>query len=103
MNAVGTVELLSVYLGNRLGLYRALQDEGPATSAELSSRGSINERYAREWLEQQAVAGLLEVDTPSDDALARRYHLPAEHAEPLLDDRSLNYIAFIAPMMTSVV
>ena len=53
------MDLLNVYLGDRLGLYRALADGGPATAAELAGRASIHERYAREWLEQQAVTGLL--------------------------------------------
>lgn len=98
-NTVAAVELLSVYLGDRLGLYGQLQAGGPATSTELAERASIHERYAREWLEQQAVAGLLEVETPSEDPLARRYRLPAEHAEPLLDETSLNYFAPFARMM----
>ena len=55
--SIGMFEVMSVYLGDRLGLYRALRDGGPATTAELAARAGIDERYAREWLEQQAVAG----------------------------------------------
>ena len=58
---IGSGELLSIYVGDRLGLYGALA-EGPATAPELAGRAGIAERYAREWLEQQAVAGFLEVD-----------------------------------------
>src|SRR5881392_2284284 len=57
------LDLYAVYLGERLGLYRELSDGGPATSAELAARAGIAERYAREWLEHQAVAGFLEVET----------------------------------------
>src|SRR5215831_6362932 len=32
------LELFTVYLGERLGLYRALAADGPATSAELAER-----------------------------------------------------------------
>src|ERR1700736_1730589 len=53
--ALGFGDLLHVYIGDRLGLYRTLANEGPATSAELARRAGIDERYAREWLEQQAV------------------------------------------------
>jgi hypothetical protein len=53
-----------VYLGDRLGLFRALADGGPATSAELASRIGLDERYVREWLEQQAVTGILAADAP---------------------------------------
>ena len=49
------LELQTVYLGDRLGLYRALAEGGPAHPAELATRAGIPPRYAREWLEQQAV------------------------------------------------
>src|SRR5919204_277561 len=51
LNAVGAFDLFSVYLGERLGLYRALADRGALTSAELAEAAGIQERYAREWLE----------------------------------------------------
>jgi hypothetical protein len=54
---IGAMEVASVYLGDRLGLYRALADGGPTTPSELAERTGTHERYAREWLEQQAVAG----------------------------------------------
>jgi len=50
--ALGFMELLTVYVGELLGLYEALAQDGPATAAELASRTGIDERYAREWLEQ---------------------------------------------------
>ena len=53
---LATMDLQAVYLGDRLGYYRALA-EGPLTSAELAARTGTAERYAREWLEQQAVTG----------------------------------------------
>src|SRR5580704_430295 len=48
----GALELLTVYLGERLGLYQALYAGGPATSAELAARTGTIERFIREWLEQ---------------------------------------------------
>jgi SAM-dependent methyltransferase/predicted transcriptional regulator len=78
-------ELASVWLGLRLDLYGTLRDSGPATVAELAERAGIDARYAREWLEQQAVAGLLDVEDTAADAGARRYRLPQAHAEVLLD------------------
>jgi precorrin-6B methylase 2 len=86
-------DLLTVYLGDRLGLYRALHEGGPATSAELAARTGCFERYVREWLEQQSVTGILEVDDPSEDAAARRYRISPEHAEVLVDEASLDYEA----------
>ena len=44
--AVGAVDIASVYLGDRLGLYRALADGGPSTSGELASRAGIHERVS---------------------------------------------------------
>jgi 2-polyprenyl-3-methyl-5-hydroxy-6-metoxy-1,4-benzoquinol methylase len=84
-SVIESMELASVWLGLRLGLYEALRTHGPATVAELAERAGVDARYAREWLEQQAVAGLLEVEDPASDADARRYRLPAAHAEVLLD------------------
>ncbi len=98
--SVGMFDVMSVHLGDRLGMYRALHDRGPATSSELAGRVGINERYAREWLEQQAVTGILEVANASAEAAARRYALPAAHAEPLLD-RDSGYS--IAPLGRAVV
>jgi SAM-dependent methyltransferase len=92
-SALGALDLFTVYLGTRLGLYRALAEEDPATSAELAARTNTNERYVREWLEQQAVSGILAVDDPGAEASARRYRLPPEHVEVLVDEDSLNFEA----------
>ena len=48
-----------VYLGDQLGLYRALHDAGQVTSAELAERSGLHERWVREWLHGQASAGLV--------------------------------------------
>jgi 2-polyprenyl-3-methyl-5-hydroxy-6-metoxy-1,4-benzoquinol methylase len=89
---LGTITTFSVFLGDRLGLYRALAEGGPATSADLAARAGIHERYAREWLEQQAVDGIIEA---SEDPAAhtRLYTLPPGHAEVLTDAESLSYFA----------
>lgn len=86
--ALGTIDVLTVYIGDRLGLYRALQEAGPTTPSELASMCSIHERYAREWLEQQAVSGILTVDDASAPEDLRRYSLPAGHALALTDPES---------------
>ena len=93
---LGAMDLFAIYLGDRLGLYRALAGGGPATAAQLAARTSTHERYAREWLEQQAVTGLLAIDDPSEEAAERRYCLPPGHAEVLLDRESLNHLAPLA-------
>ena len=92
-DAAAALELYTVYLGERLGFYRALAEGGPATAAELAARTETVERYAREWLEQQAAGGLVEVDDPSVGEQARRYRLPAEHIGVLVDRDDLDYAA----------
>jgi len=74
-DVTGALEIFTVYLGERLGLYRALDRDGPATSSELAARTGTAERYVREWLEHHAASGLLEVDDPAADPLARRFPL----------------------------
>jgi len=100
--ALGAIETMSVYLGDRLGWYRSLADDGPATAAELARRTGSDERYAREWLEQQATSGILRVEQDADDGAHRRYALPAPHAEVLTDGGSLNYLAPLARMLGAV-
>lgn len=92
---LGAFDLLAIHLGLDLGLYAALQAGGPATAGELASRATIHERYAREWLEHQAVGGLLDVAEPSDDPDRRRYALPDAHADVLLDP---DHLSTMAPM-----
>ena len=99
---LGAFELFNVYIGERLGLYGALAAGGPVTSDELAGRAGIAPRYAREWLEQQTTAGILEVDDASAESEVRRYSLPPEHVEPLLDEDSLGYGAFMPRYIVSV-
>jgi 2-polyprenyl-3-methyl-5-hydroxy-6-metoxy-1,4-benzoquinol methylase len=86
-------ELMTVYLGDTLGLYRAFERAGSMTAPELAKETGIFERYAREWLEQQATAGILTVEDVSAGAEERRYVLPPGHIEPLLDLESPYSIA----------
>jgi SAM-dependent methyltransferase len=94
--ALGAMEVQAVYLGDRLGWYRALATHGPLTSPELAERTGCAERYAREWLEHQAVAGYLTVEDPHAGPTSRRYRLPAPHAEVLTDVDSLSYLGPLA-------
>lgn len=56
----GAVTAGMIYLGDRLGLYATLQRTGAATSDELARAAGLQERWVREWLRQQAAAGLVE-------------------------------------------
>ena len=90
---MAALELYAVYLGDQLGLYAALAEGGPATSEALARRTGTSERYVREWLEQQAVTGFVDVEDPSAPAGDRRYALPADHVEALVDRDSLSFSA----------
>ena len=90
---LATYDLATIYLGDRLGLYTALHGSGPMTAAQLAAHTGTHERYIREWLEQQTVSGILEVEEAQVDAAARRYGIPAGHAEVLLERDSLSYLA----------
>jgi len=93
-DAAGALELYTLYLGERLGLYRALADGEPITSTELAERTGTNERYVREWLEHHAAAGLLEVEDASAEPLERRFIMPPEHVPVLADPDDLRYAAY---------
>jgi SAM-dependent methyltransferase len=99
---IATLETASVHLGGRLGLYRALADGGDASPRELAARTGTDERYVREWLEQQAVAGFLSVDHPDAEAGERRYALPAAHRAVFADEEDLNHLTPLASLAISV-
>ncbi len=94
-DTLGMMDVLAVYIGDKLGFYQSLA-ERPMTSTELSSRTGTHERYAREWLEQQAVTGILQVENAAAGPMDRRYSLPEGHREVLLDRDSLAYLMPLA-------
>lgn len=95
--AVASFDLAGVYLGDRLGWYASLDTDGPATPDDLASRTGTDARYAREWLEQQAVSGMLAVDEDG------RFSMPAGHAAVLVDPVDLNHMAPLARMVASAI
>jgi 2-polyprenyl-3-methyl-5-hydroxy-6-metoxy-1,4-benzoquinol methylase len=99
---IDALELFSVYLGSKLGLYAALRDGDAMTAAELAGRAGIAERYAREWLEQQAVAGFLEVADAEAEVDKRRYRLPREHAAVLADADDPAHVAPFASLLAGI-
>jgi SAM-dependent methyltransferase len=72
-----------VSTGHKLGLYRALAGQGPLSSIELAARTGCEERYVREWLNSQVVAGYLVYHDES-----ATYELPPEHVPVLADEES---------------
>ncbi len=99
---IHTLELYGIYLGKELGLYEALKSGRRITPPELAHAAGISPRYAREWLEQQAVAGFLRVESPNPPADSRRYWLPAEHVNVLAADDHPSHFAPMAQMVAGV-
>jgi len=102
-DAIGALEVISVYLGDRLGLYRALAEHPDATPGELASAADLHPRYVREWIEQQTVGGILETENPDAGDDERRYRLPPGHDEALLDESSLDFIAALPEGVVSCI
>ena len=92
-STVGAMDVFSVYIGEQLGYYRALHEGGPATSTDLARRTGTQERYAREWLEQQVTTGILSVADASLAGAERSYHLPEGYDSVLLDPISELFVA----------
>jgi ubiquinone/menaquinone biosynthesis C-methylase UbiE len=101
---LSTLEIFTMYVGVRAGLYDALAAHDTLTPDELAEAAAIHPRYAREWLEQQAVAGVLEVpedghdgsdgqEAPDADPYRRRFRLPAEHRRVLTSPDDPLYLA----------
>ena len=77
-----------VWLGDELGLYRALAGAGSLTADEVASKAGCNGRLVREWLDGQVAGGLVGYDATSD-----RYELSPEAAMALADDTSPIFVA----------
>lgn len=95
-SALGALELPIISMGRNLGLYEALRGGGGLTAAALGARAGVDSRYAREWLEHQAVSGIVTVDDPARPAEDRRYTLPESHAVALLDEEHPAFVGALA-------
>jgi SAM-dependent methyltransferase len=90
----GTMTTLLGAIGDRLGLFKNLAEQGPATSAELASRTKLNERYLREWLGGMAMVGYLTYTEPT-----KRFSLPAEHASVLAQENGPFFVGGMYQML----
>jgi len=78
-----TVHAALATVGDELGLYAALDEAGPLTSAELAEETNTAERYVREWLRSQAAGGYVTYHPETD-----RYGLTPEQAYVLANEES---------------
>ena len=83
----GAFSVPMVRMGDKLGLYKALKEQGPMTPEELAAKTKVAERYAREWLSHQASSGYLEFDSATG-----KFALPSEQAMVFADIDSPVYL-----------
>ena len=83
----GEMVALMIHLGDRLGLYRAMDGAGPLTPAELASRTGLQERWILEWLRGQAAAELVDYHpSPDGNEKEDRFELSPYGAAVLADE-----------------
>jgi 2-polyprenyl-3-methyl-5-hydroxy-6-metoxy-1,4-benzoquinol methylase len=83
----GALASAMIYLGDRMGIYQKMHGAGGVTSDELAQKTGLNERWVREWLYQQASAGVI------DYREGGRFELSAESALVLADENSPFFLA----------
>ncbi|RZU02115.1 class I SAM-dependent methyltransferase [Rivibacter subsaxonicus] len=77
----------TVVVGDRLGLYKAMAEAGPATVEQLAKRTETDPRYLREWLSAQAASGYVGYDPAS-----QRFSLSEEQSLALAQEGSPAFI-----------
>lgn len=75
-----------IFLGDQVGLYRAMDGAGPLTSRQVAERAGLHPRWVQEWLHTQVCAGLLHYDTAH-----KTYEFPAEYAQVLAREDSPDF------------
>src|SRR3974377_951548 len=71
----GAASVALVRIGDALGLYKTIHEQGAMTVAELAAASGVNSRYLREWLSHQAASNYL-----SYDPATQKFTLPPEQA-----------------------
>src|SRR5207244_5525124 len=99
-SGLGTAELINVYLGEALGLYRALSEGGPQSSSELAARTGFDERYLREWLQGQAVSGYLTAQ--GSDPTDARWALAEGVSEAPVDETSPFFVGALSAVVPAM-
>lgn len=78
---------VATYVGDVLGLYRAMWGAGPLTPTQLARQTGTNERLVREWLRNQAAGGYV-----SFDPVSETFELTPEQAAVLADEESPTFL-----------
>ncbi len=86
------------FIGDRMGIFKAMAGAGPLTAAALAARTGLSERYLREWLGAMAAARYVEYDPA-----AHSYLLTPEYAAALADEDSPFFIGSYFQMAQAAV
>lgn len=84
----GAFSVPLVQIGERLGLYQALNDAGPCTVEEMAQSTGVAKRYLQEWLSAQAASNYVTYDASSNN-----FSMTPEQAFILADKSSPFYLA----------
>jgi SAM-dependent methyltransferase len=96
-DAAITISSTLVMIGDKLGLYRAMADNGPVNPVILAGLTGTNTRYIREWLVNQAASGYIEYDPATG-----LYSLPPEQALALTGENSPFYVIGLLQVVTAM-
>lgn len=99
-SVLGAFDTMAVHIGATFGLYDVLHQK-PRTVAEAAEASGMHARYAQEWLEQQVVSGLVDVDDPAKPADERRFSVSDDHAAVLCDSESLAFFTPFAQLVAA--
>jgi SAM-dependent methyltransferase len=86
------------YIGDRLGIYKALSVSGPVTVDQLAQKTGLKKRYLQEWLSAQVTGRYVEYDPAN-----KTFFLPPEHAALLCDESSAMYAGGLLQMVLPLV
>lgn len=96
----GGFATLAVSIGNRTGLFEAMDGLKPSTSIEIAAEANLNERYVREWLGAMVTSKIVDY-YPKEET----YMLPPEHAAFLTKAAGPDNLSVLAknlPIMAEV-
>ena len=102
----GAVTAAQLYVGDKLGLYASLkflcETAYAATPEDLAFHANIDERWAREWLAQQAAAGFVKLLPGTGDSRLR-FRLKRAYADVLADPNHEEYDISLVRMVPALV
>jgi len=85
-----------VVIGEKHGLFKAMSDGKPVTSAELAARTETTERYVREWLSAMAAGGYVQYD-----AKTKTFSMSEEQAFALANENGPVYLPGAFQLVTA--